>query len=302
MSYSDLPSIFAIGLVLAVLGGASKSVGQDEQVKPAEAISAPDPKPSAAVNQQSEIPREKRPCKQGEDDRQSDLCASWKAADAAKTAADIAERTYLLTNASVWISLLTLVAAGAAALFAKRAAEATLRAADQAADTAKSAEESLTLARDEQRAWIGFENWQMYLNADDAGSINAIFFAFRFRNYGKTPGLKCSIVVAEADNAVFYGDFKTRFFEGTTVVPPNGHIDRNLGFSPEQILGMKDKPFIIRAKLRYDCTTGGISDRITEMQFKIRYIGRSQLGDIKAGKIDQGNFELGVAGQNSSMT
>lgn len=58
------------------------------------------------------------PCVQGQDHRYSDLCAQWKAADAAKAAAGAA-----------WIALLigsvTLVAAGMAAKYAKDAAEHT---------------------------------------------------------------------------------------------------------------------------------------------------------------------------------
>lgn len=62
-----------------------------------------------------------QPCSAGEDQRSSDLCAQWKAADAAKSSADAA---WLFGTLGSLIGTLTLAAAGAAAWYASKAAAA----------------------------------------------------------------------------------------------------------------------------------------------------------------------------------
>ncbi|MBK6414183.1 hypothetical protein [Sphingopyxis sp.] len=74
------------------------------------------------------LDREK-PCNAGNEDRSTDLCAQWKAADAASDSADAA---WLFGGVGSIIGALTLLAASAAALFAKRAADHTKSAAHHA--------------------------------------------------------------------------------------------------------------------------------------------------------------------------
>jgi hypothetical protein len=62
------------------------------------------------------------PCPKGDDNRASDLCAQWKAADATKASADVA---FWFAVVESLISALTLAAAVAAARYAFRAAIAT---------------------------------------------------------------------------------------------------------------------------------------------------------------------------------
>lgn len=63
-----------------------------------------------------------QPCEQGEDNRSSDLCAQWKAADAARSSADAA---WLFGALGSLIGALTLAAAAAAAIWARKAANET---------------------------------------------------------------------------------------------------------------------------------------------------------------------------------
>jgi hypothetical protein len=96
-------------------------------------------------------------CKKGEDHRQSDLCAQWKAADAA-------------ANAALWswwqmiggfIGLLvgggTLFFAARAAHWAKQAATETQKGADAAINAVDETRRANELAREAQRAWLIFD-------------------------------------------------------------------------------------------------------------------------------------------------
>ena len=62
------------------------------------------------------------PCARGEDNRGSDLCAQWKAADAADRSASWTERTFWLGLVGTVIGAFTLFAAIAAAAYARLAA------------------------------------------------------------------------------------------------------------------------------------------------------------------------------------
>lgn len=76
----------------------------------------------ATTLNRSQEPRDyERECQQGKDNRRSDLCAQWKAADAAGSAADAA---WFFGSAGFVLGLLTLGAAGAAAVFAFMGARA----------------------------------------------------------------------------------------------------------------------------------------------------------------------------------
>ncbi|MFL9840045.1 hypothetical protein ABS767_03635 [Sphingomonas sp. ST-64] len=88
-----------------------------------------------------------RGCQRGKDDRSSDLCAQWKAADAAKESADWARRMYPWIVAGTIIGGLTLVAAVAAAMFAKSASDGAHEANRIARAVASRAERDAETAR-----------------------------------------------------------------------------------------------------------------------------------------------------------
>jgi len=81
------------------------------------------------INQEKEPNDLTKPCEPGTDERVSDLCAQWKAADAAKKAADW---SVIIGLAATFIGFFTLIAAVAAAIFAKQASKAGVVAAKHA--------------------------------------------------------------------------------------------------------------------------------------------------------------------------
>ena len=86
-------------------------------------------------------------CIAGKDNRKSDLCAQWKAADAAADAAWSAYAAFWAAIAGLLIGALTLIAAGLAAKFARDAAVHTETGADEARRAADAAENALELSR-----------------------------------------------------------------------------------------------------------------------------------------------------------
>ncbi|MCC6829531.1 MAG: hypothetical protein IT550_15010, partial [Novosphingobium sp.] len=91
------------------------------------------------------------PCRSGEDHRESDLCAQWKAADAAKIAAVAA---WIIGGLGVLVGGATLVAAIQAAKYAKKAADHTEIGAKAAIDSAKETATANKIARELARPWI----------------------------------------------------------------------------------------------------------------------------------------------------
>ncbi len=69
-------------------------------------------------------------CNPGEDNRQSDLCAQWKAADAAYESARWTRATFWLGFVGLFLGLGTLIAAALAALYAKKTADSFVKTED----------------------------------------------------------------------------------------------------------------------------------------------------------------------------
>jgi hypothetical protein len=141
-----------------------------------------------ATPQQADEPKGyKDPCRTGDDNRNSDLCAQWKAADAARSAANAA---WVIGYIGILIGLLTLGAAAAAAWYAKEAAKHTKAGADEAKRAADAAEENLSLANKiseiELRAYIrtGEETY-----AEEPMEGGGVHYTVRvpFTNVGLTP-------------------------------------------------------------------------------------------------------------------
>ena len=127
-------------------------------------------------------------CEQGRDNRRSDLCAQWKAADAASEAAGWAGWTWWLGVGGVMIGLGTLGAAAAAAWYARQAAIHTGAQVEVSRDAAKRQLRAYVSLR-----FIGFQDF------DDPD--RSLTYSIGVTNAGQTPALQytdewdCSIMV-----------------------------------------------------------------------------------------------------------
>jgi hypothetical protein len=111
-------SVFAalVGLTLLGASPSHDNQGQQQRVTKAEISSAREP---AALHKSDTTYASEKPCAKGQDDHTSDLCAQWKAADATQSATDA---TWLFGYVGSAIGLMTLIAAIAAAVYARGAA------------------------------------------------------------------------------------------------------------------------------------------------------------------------------------
>jgi len=124
----------------------SKQKESAEQV-PANAGERADP----PVQRRDESPKAEKPCAKGQDDRSSDLCAQWKAADAAELSAIWTIRTFWLGVGGLFVGFFTLMAAVAAAWFARNAAVEAAKSAQAGADAVIAASEANKLAEREYK-------------------------------------------------------------------------------------------------------------------------------------------------------
>ncbi|WP_095203621.1 hypothetical protein [Mesorhizobium carmichaelinearum] len=184
---------FALFMVLipqlAAAASPPESGGQAEQAKPEQhqqtpATSPPISQPPVESADKPENPNP--PCEAGQDNRNSDLCAQWKAADAAKESADWTMRSYWLVLAGTIIGACTLIAAGAAAKFARDAAIHTEAGAKQAERSAKAAEDAIVASRE-----IGEAQARAYISVTKAwyeNNANALpKIIIQVRNSGQSP-------------------------------------------------------------------------------------------------------------------
>lgn len=116
------------GLVLAG-AGPPKAERQQPAAAPTDKIAPALESIAASLRNQVKPSDLEQPCKEGDNTRSSDLCAQWKAADAADSAASA---TWAFGIAGSLLGALTLAAAWSAAKWARKAAEETKRGADAA--------------------------------------------------------------------------------------------------------------------------------------------------------------------------
>lgn len=165
--------LLIVGFVVALgLAGASQP-GQGagrEQAAAEKSVATPTPSP---FQQPDEPDDASRPCGEHRYDSNDDLCAQWKAADAAAEAASYAAPLYWLSVLGAVIGFLTAVFAGGAAWFAKRAADAARA---QLAHTEYSTERQL-------RAYVGATGLHMTGVAPGSSPV----FHYTLKNTGQTP-------------------------------------------------------------------------------------------------------------------
>ncbi|MBM6576326.1 hypothetical protein KCP91_08070 [Microvirga sp. SRT01] len=195
--------------------------------KPAKAISVPE-KPTSAVvgplwrdtatTSSGADHVDLKPCKAGQDNRASDLCAQWKAADAAELSAVWTRNTFWVGLLGSVIAFVTLMAAVAAALYAKAASaeaarsnrltmlenrrirreayeaadrnERSLRAAEGSAEASrlqnKLSKDALVLT---ERAYITQSKHMVTSRVSPEGEIVAIDLSVHWTNEGNTPAI-----------------------------------------------------------------------------------------------------------------
>lgn len=107
MSASNLGIIFAFIAALILLGAAQPSRPPAQREQP-EAAAANERSPLEIVIRNPPRERPDPGCERRQDNRQSDLCAQWKAADAARDAADVAFWALLVGVAGTVFLLITL--------------------------------------------------------------------------------------------------------------------------------------------------------------------------------------------------
>jgi hypothetical protein len=124
---------------------------------------------AVTVRQAHEPSRLDQPCKPSKDNRHSDLCAQWKAADAAASAA---RATWWFGALGTLAAFFTLCAAIAAAVFARRAVN-----------------ESRRIGEAQVRAYLTFEKLECRRAPD------GVSFKATVKNSGSSPALAAQIII-----------------------------------------------------------------------------------------------------------
>ncbi len=205
--YSGFRTILVTAASLILLGAAPNKE-PPHQAPPAQKSSADSDKPSStwAATHGVISPGVNTGCLPGKDDRRSDLCAQWKAADAAFDGAKWSYWQLILGFVGLFLGAITMGAAIAAAIYARRAAiatEDTVKIAKQSADesgfamaiAARSADAAAAhaeIAKDaskkQLRAYV--HETQLTLRAD--ADETAVWVDVILENKGATPAFNLS--------------------------------------------------------------------------------------------------------------
>lgn len=151
--------------------------------------------PTIAIVQESDDGHNlNKPCENGEQDRKSDLCAQWQAADSAYESAVWAGRTFWLEAMGIVVGALTLAAAGAAAWYAREAARHTASSVAEARNSAQIASDALEEMRKtnniQVRPYVFFCGESDFENVPfEIGSKTP----FKIRNFGQSPAFNVFI-------------------------------------------------------------------------------------------------------------
>lgn len=163
--------------IAAILIGLTAVAANPQNGWAQEQITVPQPAFGLIVQTQ-ETDQLTNPCEPGDDNRNSDLCAQWKAADAADKAANWAGPMFWLGIVGAGIGVFTLIAAVSAAIFAKSAANATWK--------------TVEVTRE-----IGEAQTRAYLNCTSAKyklSKESIWAVLEIENIGNSPATEIEIV------------------------------------------------------------------------------------------------------------
>ena len=190
--------IFAVVGCLTLAAAPAPSVGDsNQQTKSSE---AGDPQLERIASAIQELPKGVAPdpgCPDGAEDRNSDLCAQWKAADAAADSALWSWWMMLASFLGLGIGGGTLIAAWLAAKYAKDAARHTQRGANEAERAADAAEASIA-----ETIRIGEAQTRAYLAISKVTArkvVDGLRFDVTIRNAGQSPALDVQLIAHIAD-------------------------------------------------------------------------------------------------------
>lgn len=182
--------IVALGLMVA-----SPCLGQEraaDQAKPGNTAAAQLDRIANAVEN---LPKATPPdggCESGHEDRQSELCAQWKAADAAIEAAQAAWYQFYLGVGGLLVGLATFIAAVAAAIFARKAAIETEKGAQAAIDAVGETKKANQIARDSMknqlRPYLDIESVKPAKLTESDETV-----LVTLKNFGQTPAMKVQV-------------------------------------------------------------------------------------------------------------
>lgn len=182
--------VFALGLVLST--PAYSQEAKTDQNQTGADIATQLERISTAIEKQPVASAPDRGCDPAQEDRQSDLCAQWKSADAAADSARWARFTFFAGIIGLLVGAGTLFAAWRAAHWAKKAADHTEAGANAAMDAINEAREANAIAGNAQRPWIfpelrfsEFYTEHIQSPHREEDWFNASY-EVKFRNAGKT--------------------------------------------------------------------------------------------------------------------
>jgi hypothetical protein len=211
--------ILAFGLILTAASPPQGTNGQQKQRTAQANIEQSLADITTALNEANKPSDLDKPCKQGEDNRASDLCAQWKAADAAQSST---EATWLFGTMGTLIGLLTLAAAAGAAFYAKRAADETKTANDLFREQARAKLVSRDTKFEMQRAAQSETKWPATLS-------------FEIDNVGDTAAhkIKCIATCYLYANRMRINRMRRTVFSGTLKAGTTEQVTIHLGVAKE---------------------------------------------------------------------
>lgn len=176
-------------VLLAAIGAWSppKESGGGQQQQEAQNTTAnPETPGSGAVVEADSASDLEKACAPGQENRNSDLCAQWKAADAAEKSAYWTQGTFFISIGGLVLTIGTLGAAVAAARYAKQAALHTQAGAVHAKRSADAAIAATAVAVGFERPILDIEIVAVEFRRDprDPTPPGPVY---RFKNYGRSP-------------------------------------------------------------------------------------------------------------------
>jgi len=157
-----------------------------------------------------------------------------------------------------------------------------------------------TTGMTQMRAWLSFTDWRLEgLGVD--GAVERFQIVLQWRNTGSTPAINVNAVTG------FKGETPLNKHGGVvdiedgdrSIVGPGLPFVTSLLISPEDLFATNEKPAIIQCFLRYDTVFEPLHGRDTVATFKVRYIGRASLLEVKRGEINARNFAFQPIGSDS---